>query len=117
MCSPEAYVSGHWAKRPTASNATRMSKPQDALAFSGFEGCASSREYNWHLASDKEEQYDRFPSAQSWEWIPGEECHGVGRLDKEKLVRDLIEDGGWYLVGGEHETCRLSLQDPDTSAT
>ncbi|KAF5328648.1 hypothetical protein D9619_011535 [Psilocybe cf. subviscida] len=99
VCSPEAYVSGHWAKRPTASNATRMSKPQDALAFSGFEGCASSREYNWHLASDKEEQYDRFPSAQSWEWIPGEECHGVGRLDKEKLVRDLIEDGGWYLVG------------------
>ncbi|KAF5328649.1 hypothetical protein D9619_011536 [Psilocybe cf. subviscida] len=99
VCTPEAYAGGHWAQRPTASNATRMSRPQDALAFAGFEGCACNRKSDWNLASDKEEQYDRFPQAQSWEWIPGEECQGMGRLDKEKLVKDLVEGGGWYFVG------------------
>ena len=30
-----------------------------SLSFSGFEKCASSREYYWHLASDREDQWDR----------------------------------------------------------
>jgi hypothetical protein len=79
-----------------------MTSPEDALAFSGFERCASSREYFWHLASDREEQWDRFPGAHSWEWIPGEQCKGMKQpLNPEDLVRTLVEDGGWYLVGGK----------------
>jgi hypothetical protein len=76
-----------------------MTSPEDALAFSGFEKCASSREYFWHLASDREDQWDRFPDAQSWEWIPGGKCKGMNPLNPEDLVRTLVEDGGWYLVG------------------
>jgi len=76
-----------------------MTSPEDALAFSGFEKCASSREYYWHLASDKEDQWDRFPGAHSWEWIPGKQCKGMKPFNPEDLVRTLVEDGGWYLVG------------------
>ena len=87
-----------------------MTSPDDALAFSGFEKCASSREYYWHLAADKEAQWDRFPSAQSWEWIPGKECNGMKPLNSQELVKDLVEDGGWYLAGGKcviYEFCSL----------
>jgi len=76
-----------------------MTLPDDALAFSGFEKCASSREVYWHLASDRQDQWDRFPGAQSWEWIPGKECQGMNPLTPEDLVKTLVEDGGWYLVG------------------
>uniref|UniRef100_A0A0W0G6C6 Uncharacterized protein n=1 Tax=Moniliophthora roreri TaxID=221103 RepID=A0A0W0G6C6_MONRR len=38
--------------------------------LSGFEGCASSREFYWHLASDREDQWNRFPRAQSYKWHP-----------------------------------------------
>ncbi|KAF8802701.1 hypothetical protein BYT27DRAFT_7215206 [Phlegmacium glaucopus] len=76
-----------------------MTSPDDALTFSGFEKCASSREYYWHLAADREAQWDRFPDAQSWEWVPGKNCKGMEPLNPENLVKDLVEDGGWYLVG------------------
>lgn len=80
-----------------------MEKQEDALNFSGFEGCASSREYWWHLASDNEGQWGRFPGAQSWEWVPGsDECRGLRRLDPSEMVRDLVEEGGWLLLGGKH---------------
>lgn len=78
-----------------------MTSPEDALTFSGFEKCASSREYYWHLASDRQDHWDRFPAAQSWEWIPGEKCKGMSPLTPEDLIRNMVEDGGWYLVGGK----------------
>jgi len=79
-----------------------MEKRDDALAFSGFEGCASSREYYWHLAADKESQWDRFPRAHSWEWVvnPASRCDGLGPIDPEGIVKHLVEEGGWLLVGG-----------------
>lgn len=73
-----------------------MEKKDDALFFSGFEGCASSREYYWHLAADKEDQWDRFPRAHSYEWVG--QC-GLGPIDPELIVKHLVEDGGWLLVG------------------
>jgi hypothetical protein len=78
-----------------------MTQQEDALTFSGFTGCASSREFFWHLAADKKEQWDRFPGAQSWKWVPGQKCTGLRPLDARELIKDLVEDGGWYLVGGE----------------
>ncbi|KAM6496673.1 hypothetical protein JOM56_007146 [Amanita muscaria] len=97
-CPPRAYANGEWIYRPK-TNETEMKAKDDALKFSGFEGCASSREYYWHLASDKEEQWDRFPIAQSYEWEPGPECRGMKKFNSEEVVRHLVEDGGWLLVG------------------
>ena len=99
-CSPLDYSEGQWVYSPHTSK-MNMTQQEDALEFSGFSGCASSREFFWHLASDREEQWDRFPAAQSWKWVPGENCTGLRPLDARHLVKDLVEDGGWYLVGGE----------------
>ena len=80
-----------------------MEKKDDALFFSGLKGCASSREYYWHLGADKADQWDRFPRAHSWEWVvnPASQCHDdLGPIDPEKIVKHLVEDGGWLLVGG-----------------
>lgn len=100
-CTPHAYAQGSWSYHPRTT-AENMTSPDDALAFSGFEKCASSREYYWHLASDRLDHWDRFPAAQSWEWIPGKECKGMNPFTPEDLVKNLVEDGGWYLVGGKY---------------
>ncbi|KAL0956939.1 hypothetical protein HGRIS_003041 [Hohenbuehelia grisea] len=96
-CAPNDYAAGNWTFNPR-TNRTKMTDKTDAFAFSGFEGCASSREVFWHLASDKTEQWDRFPNAQSWTWTPGERCN-IAPFDKEAMVRDLVEEGGWLLLG------------------
>ncbi|PPQ71346.1 hypothetical protein CVT26_011983 [Gymnopilus dilepis] len=97
-CTPQEYASGSWVHHPR-TNSSMMTSPDDALRFSGFEKCASSREYYWHLAADKEEQYDRFPAAQSWKWVPGEGCDGLKPLEAGDLIKQLVEHGGWLLVG------------------
>lgn len=99
-CSPADYADGEWVYSPHTTK-TNMTEEEDALPFSGFSGCASSREFFWHLAADKKDQWDRFPRAQSWKWVPGKGCRGLRPLDARELVKDLVEDGGWYLVGGE----------------
>ncbi|PPR07553.1 hypothetical protein CVT24_008749 [Panaeolus cyanescens] len=77
-----------------------MTSPKDALEFSGFRGCASSREYDWHLGADRQEQWNRFPSAQSWRWKPSDECEEhLDPLAPGALIKHLVEDGGWFLVG------------------
>lgn len=102
-CSPQAYAAGQWVHGPLWEvNASKnMTKAEDVVGFAGFTGCASSRNYLWHLASDLESQWDRFPRAQSYGWIPGEGCANLRQLNLEQLIKDLAEDGGWYLVGGE----------------
>ena len=98
-CSPESYSNGSWAFLPR-TNTSNMTTKEQALDFAGFSGCASSREYDWHLATDKPEQWDRFPNVSSWQWIPGESCQGLRPLDPLALVKELVEEGGWLLVGG-----------------
>ncbi|KAK7448780.1 hypothetical protein VKT23_013511 [Stygiomarasmius scandens] len=96
-CSPEAYANGKWVYAPK-TNKTEMTSSHDALAFAGLEGCASSREFYWHLASDREDQWDRFPAASSWEWEPREHC-SIAPFTPESFVRTLVNDGGWLVVG------------------
>ena len=98
-CSPEAYSSGRWVWDPRTS-ITKMTHKEQAFLFSGIESCASDREVWWNLGADKEEQFFRFPKAQSYKWHPGKACWGLRPLDSEKLLKDLVEKGGWYLVGG-----------------
>ena len=98
-CSPVDYSDGEWVYSPHTTK-TNMTEQEDAFEFSGFNGCASSREIFWHLAADRSEQWGRFPGAQSWRWVPGKKCIGLGPLSAEDLIKNLIEDGGWYLAGG-----------------
>ncbi|EPQ56891.1 hypothetical protein GLOTRDRAFT_73361 [Gloeophyllum trabeum ATCC 11539] len=75
-----------------------MHEVNDALVFAGLEGCAADREYAWHLAADRPEMWDRFPAVTSWKWQPAEECH-VRPLDGAAMTKDLVEQGGWLLLG------------------
>ncbi|OCH87641.1 hypothetical protein OBBRIDRAFT_735813 [Obba rivulosa] len=98
-CSPRAWADGSWTRKAELpTNLTRMTQSADALQFMGFQGCASSREFYWHLAADKEEQWDRFPGATAWDWTPSDDCD-VRPLAREAMVRHLVEDGGWLLIG------------------
>jgi len=76
-----------------------MTEKSDAIRFGGFEGCASDREFYWHLGSDHPEQWDRFPKAQSYVWQPPiDECD-IRPYKQEEFVTDLVENGGWLLIG------------------
>ncbi|KAH9839020.1 uncharacterized protein C8Q71DRAFT_704131 [Rhodofomes roseus] len=75
-----------------------MHQKEDALVFAGLEGCASSREFWWHLAADNERLWDRFPAVTSWDWTPGGDCE-MRPLDGAAIVADMVENGGWLLIG------------------
>jgi hypothetical protein len=100
-CLPRAYSNGSWRGPYPRTNAMHMLDKTQALQFSGFSGCASSREFWWHLAADNEEQWDRFPAAQSYRWAVGKDegCEGLRQINQEAMVADLVEQGGWLLVG------------------
>ncbi|TEB28043.1 hypothetical protein FA13DRAFT_1735932 [Coprinellus micaceus] len=123
-CSPKEYSSGRWVRRPywlrpgplSKTNAddtlfdiepdsgppVTMTKHEDILKFARFEGCASNREYWLQLGADIVEMWDRFPRAHEWEWVPAGQCGlggGLREWDKEEMVRDLVEKGGWLLIG------------------
>jgi hypothetical protein len=76
-----------------------MTNRSDALHFSGFQGCASDREFYWHLAADHPEQWDRFPKAHSYDWHPEQDQCSLPPYDQDALVVDLVENGGWLLIG------------------
>lgn len=99
-CSPQAWSAGQWVSKPPPTTNTNFTKPQDAYEFLGLEGCASSREHWWHLAADKPELYNRFPGVASWRWSPSDDC-AVRDLDASAIVKDLVEQGGWLLIGGK----------------
>lgn len=100
-CSPEDYASGSWSYRSQFPEGNvSMTRPEDAFLFNRFEGCASSREFWWHLGADNAAQWDRYPNVTDWRWVPGEKCLGLRQLDGADLVRDLVEMGGWLILGG-----------------
>lgn len=100
QCTPQQWSSGQWTRRvpprTTKQNATSVA---DVLEFEGFEGCASDREYKWHLAAE-DDQLDRFPEVTAYRWTPPPSCN-VRQFDREAFVQDLVEKGGWLLLGGE----------------
>ena len=78
-----------------------MTRKEDALEFAGFEGCASDREFFWHLGSDTEEQWNRWPKVSQWKWTPSRGCD-VRPLDGAAMVKEMAEEGGWLLLGGQY---------------
>lgn len=119
-CPPQAYANGSWTPKPhpprvpgRAPDDIAMHQQEDALAFAGFEGCASSREFWWHLAADKPQLWDRFPAVTSWDWTPGDDCE-MRALDGAAVVKDMVENGGWLLIGGESAPRSPSILVSDT---
>ncbi|KAF7790710.1 hypothetical protein EIP86_001666 [Pleurotus ostreatoroseus] len=96
-CSPSLWSAGQWKRMEQPRSSSTVQSVADVLALEGFQGCASDREYKWHLAAD-EDQWDRFPDVASYIWTPPDECN-VRSLDTEALVQDLVEKGGWLLIG------------------
>ncbi|GJE90055.1 hypothetical protein PsYK624_061780 [Phanerochaete sordida] len=98
QCTPEQWASGQWTRRdPPRTHKQNASSVADVLEFEGFQGCASDREYKWHLAAD-DDQFDRFPEVAAYKWTPPSTCN-VRELDREAFVADLVEKGGWLLIG------------------
>lgn len=98
-CSPEDYSAGSWKPAHKFPPGTKMKDKTDAIAFGGYEGCAADREFFWHLGTDRPDQWkNRFPMAYDHVWSPGEGCN-IRPLDREALVTDLVQKGGWLLVG------------------
>ncbi|KIJ60062.1 hypothetical protein HYDPIDRAFT_99472 [Hydnomerulius pinastri MD-312] len=75
-----------------------MTDPDQVLAFAGFEGCAADREYKWHLGTDHEELWNRFPAVSSYKWQPSSLCD-ARPLSGAAIVKDMVENGGWLLLG------------------
>ncbi|KAH6906538.1 hypothetical protein BKA70DRAFT_1372481 [Coprinopsis sp. MPI-PUGE-AT-0042] len=129
-CSPEDYSNGTWVYRPYTTRPQQLSRTNlldagdaihppgpndtqamsqysDALKFARYEGCASSREYWWHLGADPKEMWDRFPGVAEWEWVPGKRCRagsgrwgdGLREWDTQEVIKELVEGGGWLLIG------------------
>ena len=98
-CTPQEWSSGKWVPKTLPTNKTSLTKSEDALDFLGFESCASSREFFWHLAADEQPKWDRYPGVASWQWQPPETCD-VRAFDSKALVKDMVEQGGWLLIGG-----------------
>lgn len=99
-CPPSAWNKGQWEYSPR-TNLSAMTRKEDALEFAGFESCASDREFFWHLASDREEQWNRWPKVSQWKWTPEQDCD-VRPLDGAAMVKEMAEEGGWLLLGGQY---------------
>jgi len=104
-CTPEAWSSGFWDYQPPAGTNTSTGRPKvakepDALVLAGFPKCASTREYWWHLGVEDRVRWPRFPGVTSWKWVPGEQCQGFEERTAERMIKHLVEEGGWLLVGG-----------------
>ncbi|KAJ7283348.1 hypothetical protein C8J57DRAFT_1120801, partial [Mycena rebaudengoi] len=97
-CPPKAYAKGKWIYSPRTNN-TSITHQDDMLRFAGFEGCASSREYYWHLGADDERRWERLAEANLWRWQPDEDECQLGEMRPEELLRELVEQGGWLLIG------------------
>ena len=106
QCSPEAWADGHWMYHPRSS-LTNATNAGDLLASAGFSGCACSREYDMQLGSDTPEQLVKQPKVDSYQWIPSEKC-SISALDGKAMVKEMVEQGGWLLLGGRLTSCHLS---------
>ncbi|KAJ7725018.1 hypothetical protein B0H16DRAFT_1333065, partial [Mycena metata] len=119
-CSPKSYANGRWVHSSRTVN-TSMANRDDVLRFAGFDhGCASTREYYWHLGVDNEALWARFPDVNSWRWQPNAKQCDIQEMQQADLVRELVE-GGWLLVGdsitGGHFFSLSCILSPHVRAT
>lgn len=111
-CSPRDWADGHWEHRPRPRvpgvNDTAMEHREDVFKYNGLRGCASDREFHWHLRSDNEALFDRFPAVTEYVWVPSPRCTGVEPLSPEGLIKHLVEEGSWLVLGGWSSSIHLA---------
>ncbi|KAG8885058.1 hypothetical protein FRB98_002017 [Tulasnella sp. 332] len=95
-CSPKDWSAGSW--RPK-SDPVVVRSPEDGIPASGFLGCASNREIAWHLGTDHPDLYDWRGNVSRWDWEGAGRCAADVPNDREAMVIDLVENGGWLLIG------------------
>lgn len=66
--------------------------------MAGLQGCAADREYAWHLGTDHEDEWGRFPRVNSYQWVPSNQC-SISPLNGASIVKHMVEKGGWLLLG------------------
>lgn len=106
-CSPDDWADGSWLPK---SNPKHVLTPEDVYDASGFKGCASTREVGLHLSNNKPEKLAWRGNISAYEWTPHDgRCQDVSRNFGEDLLVELVEKGGWLLVGGKLILAYLSL--------
>lgn len=97
-CSPQAWSNGGWVRKPDAK---QMIEADDVYEISGFLGCGSNRDVLWHLGNGDPKQFGWRGNVSAYDWAPGAGCPKMPSSWREDLVVDLVENGGWLLIGGE----------------
>ncbi|KIJ34838.1 hypothetical protein M422DRAFT_34933 [Sphaerobolus stellatus SS14] len=62
-------------------------------------GCASNREYSWYLGLGPWDKGNQEGNVSAYNWIPGKGCDTYEKVDRESLIMQLVEDGGWLILG------------------
>ncbi|KAG8908249.1 hypothetical protein FRB99_008314 [Tulasnella sp. 403] len=107
MCAPLEWASGSWVLK---RDAVHIVSGDGVHGPSGFLGCASTRNASWHLGTDREEELNWRSYASSYDYVPGGLCGSrMARFSPEKMVIDLVQNGGWLLVGGTHTLKTVDL--------
>lgn len=93
-CTPAQYSVGEWTSKPSSLDQSSV------FAASGFAGCRSTFVPSWHLATEPDMSMGAYRrQAAQWEWVPSSGCT-KDAFSVERLVQDLVQRGGWLLVGG-----------------
>ncbi|KIO26392.1 hypothetical protein M407DRAFT_24356 [Tulasnella calospora MUT 4182] len=95
-CSPRDWSAGTWKRK---ENPVVVVKPDDVYAASGFKGCASNREMPWHLSNGNPQEFAWRGNVSAYDWVPSAVCDDMRDHFEESLVVDLVERGGWLLIG------------------
>ncbi|KAM0750137.1 hypothetical protein T439DRAFT_380870 [Meredithblackwellia eburnea MCA 4105] len=104
FCPVEDYSNGTWVLKdpPLHANTSRISVEH----ASGFKGCAHAFKPEWYFGAYQSGQggemdMDKYRwDAAQWTWKPNRKsCRAVEEVTGEMLVRDLVENGGWLLLG------------------
>ncbi|KAF8513175.1 hypothetical protein BU17DRAFT_53470 [Hysterangium stoloniferum] len=100
-CTPDAFASGRWSRKPDVHPLSDTSQIMNA---SGFLGCAKKAEEGLQLGLDWDEEHESLllpwrGNVSAYDWIPGASCEGYNKPEPTDILRQLVEDGGWLLLG------------------
>ncbi|KZV92261.1 hypothetical protein EXIGLDRAFT_614623 [Exidia glandulosa HHB12029] len=76
-----------------------MSRYEDVYALSGWTGCGSQHEHDWHFATTESNAWPWRSFASHFTYKPGPGCSSLRRFNQRELVQNLVERGGWLLIG------------------
>lgn len=102
-CTPQLWSQGQWVLKEPGLNRTAT-----VFEASGFEGCASDFVPDWNFGTGGLQMDQHRWKASQYRWqSQHSQCAGSGDTVLQ-LLRNLVQKGGWFIVGGECFT-RLAL--------